>query len=118
LYKAFHLAESGRVTTTWAPYGFGKLGVTTRHTSLTSPFGVYGGGGVVLLLPTRKVSSNAVQLGGYGLAGIELFLDDKRTSSMQLELGGMGTGARADKLVGAPIYANGFTISWGFNYHL
>jgi hypothetical protein len=34
------------------------------------------------------------------------------------ELGGTGTGARADKLPGAPMLANGFNVTVGFRWTL
>lgn len=102
---------------TWAAYGIFRLGLF--HSSMIGhlPLRYYGGGGVVLLLPTDKLSSQSTNWGGYGLTGLELFMWHKHRAWF-VELGGMGTGAKANQLIGSPIYANGFTIAWGFRHYL
>ena len=52
------------------------------------------------------------------MTGVELFVSKKRSKALYMELGAMGTGADADQLVNSPVYANGFTITWGYKYYL
>lgn len=63
------------------------------------------------LFPSDAFSSRSVQFGGYGLFGFEFLLDQHMRYF--LEAGGVGTGARADRIEGAPIYSNGFVINVG-----
>ena len=108
----------GESDTTWAPYTLLRIGVV-RSTPIGSlPLRFYGGGGLALVLPTNDVSGQTVQGGGYGLTGLELSMPEGGRARWFLEVGGMGTGAKADRLTNSPIYANGFTIGWGFRYRL
>jgi hypothetical protein len=106
----------GTSDTTWAPYTLVRIGIVRRVPIRDLPLHFYGGGGVALLFPTHKVSEKTVQGGGYGVTGLELSLPQNGRSAWFAELGGMGTGAKADQLANDPIYANGFTIAWGFRY--
>lgn len=104
-------------TTGWFPYGNLRLGVYSgRFIADGLPIRFYTGGGVVLLVNGGSLNSQSLNWGGFGLIGFEFFLDP-RTAPF-LELGSMGTGAIANQLQSAPIYANGFTVSWGFKWYL
>jgi hypothetical protein len=108
----------GESDTTWAPYTLLRIGIV-RSTPIGSlPLRFYGGGGLALVLPTNDVSGQSAQGGGYGLTGLELSVPENGGARWFVEVGGMGTGAKADRLANSPIYANGFTIGWGFRYRL
>ena len=110
--------ENGDSKSNWEHYGLFKIGYFAGRFLEGLPIRVYGGGGVVFLTPSSSLSSDSVDVGGYGLAGLEFFVNPKRSKGLFLEFGGMGTGARADKMQNSPIYANGFTVSWGYKYYL
>lgn len=77
----------------------------------------YGLGGVFFTSPTSKMGSKT-SFGGWGTVGVEFFRELASNYSMFMELGGMGSGVTADKLVGKPLYANGFIASWGGRFFL
>jgi hypothetical protein len=108
---------AGESDTTWAPYTLLRVGIV-RSTPIGNRFRFYGGGGFALVLPTNDLSAKRAQGGGYGLTGLELSMPESSRTRWFLEVGGMGTGARGDRLANSPIYANGFTIGWGFRYQL
>ncbi|WP_439132332.1 hypothetical protein [Polaribacter sp.] len=101
-------------TTTWTPYSSMSLGVLGVAGNIGEFIRLYGEGGVTMLLPSNKFSSESTVFGGYGLFGFEFFMD--KSSNYFIEIGGVGTGATADKVVGNPIYANGLLIHVGFRY--
>lgn len=101
---------------TWQPYMSNRLGIVARTAIIEDKVNVYGKGGGVLLVPNSTFSSDGLKSGGYGLFGFELCLSP--TLVQYLEVGGIGTGARADKLPGNPIYANGLHIGVGMRVHL
>ena len=104
--------------TSWLPYGLFKLGFFSGRMIENTPIRVYGGGGLALITPAGTLSNSGVQFGGFGLTGVELFLNQQKAKSLFLEFGAIGTGAKANQLVSSPIYANGFTIAWGYKYYL
>jgi len=110
--------ENGGNTTDWFSYGLYKLGYFSGKFIDSTPIRVYGGGGLVALTPSSSLSSSGVSFGGFGLSGVEFFVNPKRSKCLFVEFGGMGTGATAHKLTDSPIYANGFTMSWGYQYYL
>ena len=97
--------------TTWSSYSNLALGLVQSVGELNGIVRLYGESGAILLFPSDAFSSKPVQFGGYGLFGFEFLLD--RHISYFLEAGGVGTGARADKVAGVPIYSNGFQIHVG-----
>lgn len=105
----------GETETTWAPYTLLRVGIV-RSAPIGNRLRFYGGGGLALVLPTNDLADERAHGGGYGLTGLELSLPENGRTRWFVELGGMGTGARADRLTNSPIYANGFTIGWGFRY--
>ena len=107
----------GSTGTTWASYGMFRVGVFRTQAIGELPLRFYGGGGAVMLLPSDRLSAKSTRWGGYGVTGLELFMPSAKNTAWFAELGGMGTGAKADKLADAPIYANCFTIGWGFRYY-
>lgn len=100
----------------WLSYGNFSLGLASGGTRIGESIRLYGEGGVVVIVPPDKISSNSSELGGYGLFGFEFFFE--KNGSYFLEVGGVGTGAQADKLPTEPIYSNGLTISAGFRFTL
>lgn len=100
---------------TWLNYNTYKVGLVGSH-PITSNIRTYGVGGVVYLTPNNQMSDKSSVTGGYGAFGFE-FLQDRRVTYF-VELGGIGTGARADKLPGKPIYSNGFLETVGFKIYL
>ena len=77
---------------------------------------IYGEGGMIMLLPSDKFSSEDFVIGGYGIFGIEFFMS--RFSDYFLEIGYVSTGAIEDKIVTQPYYSNGLIISTGFRVYL
>jgi hypothetical protein len=110
--------KNGSSQTDWAPYGIFKVGIYGGNFIQDLPIRVYGGGGAVILAFNGSVDSTGVTVGGFGVAGVEFFVDKRRAEALFIEVGGMGTGASADKLQGSPIYANGFTASFGYKFYL
>jgi len=101
--------------TTWSPYGSFQLGIRGRQPVIEDKIYLYGEGGSILLLPNSTFSTEKAHWGGYGLFGFEFWATPK--FGYYLELGGVGTGAKANKVSAAPIYANGFTGSVGCRLH-
>jgi hypothetical protein len=116
----FHQHLNTESTTTWSPYGSFQLGAVGVGGKAGGFARFYGEGGLVLLLPNADFSSSSTELGGYGYFGFEFFLSSNpaNPAAYFVELGGIGTGAKADKLQGDPIYSNGFAISVGFRGYL
>lgn len=102
--------------TTWASYSNLSLGFVQSVGEINNFLRIYGEGGVIWLLPSDEFSSKSIQLGGYGLFGFEFFFD--KHFNYFFEAGGVGTGAKADKIVGNPIYSNGFLINVGIRTQL
>lgn len=97
--------------TTWSPYSNVSIGFVQSVGEINNFLRVYGEGGAIMLFPSSTFSSQSIQFGGYGLFGFEFFFD--RHFNYFLEAGGVGTGAKADKVEGKPIYSNGFLINVG-----
>ena len=106
--------------TTWSPYGTYQLGVIGVGGMAGGFARFYGEGGVVLITPSSDFSNSSTEIGGYGLFGFEFFMssDPDVPVSYFIELGGIGSGAKADKVFGSPIYSNGFLISVGFRVYV
>lgn len=103
-------------STTWAPYGNVSLGFIGVGGNVSERIRLYGEGGFIAILPSNLISNADIETGGYGVFGFEFFFS--HFGNYFIELGGMGSGAVADRLDGAPIYSNGFTMSTGFRYFL
>jgi len=97
--------------TTWTSYSNLSLGFVQSVAEINNFIRLYGEGGAILLFPSSEFSSKSIQFGGYGLFGFEFFID--KHVNYFFEAGGVGTGAKADKIVGKPIYSNGFLINVG-----
>lgn len=104
-----HLNSSSE--TTWTSYSNASLGIVQSVGEINNFLRVYGEGGAIFLFPSDEFSSKSIQFGGYGLFGFEFFFDPH--VNYFLEAGGVGTGAKADKIPGKPIYSNGFIINVG-----
>jgi hypothetical protein len=105
----------------WAAYGAARLVLEGGARAPGSPVRLYGFGGPVLLALPARLSGDRFALGGTGGFGFEYYFMRAGADgpvSYFTELGGTGTGARADKLAGAPMLANGFTVTVGFRWTL
>lgn len=109
--------EEGEYTMT--PYFVGRLGLVGIGGKPVSFIRLYGEGGMMVVVPGSKLSSDGPSVGGYGLFGFEFFMSQQAQEmvSYYIELGGSGGGANADKLDGNPILHNGFTIGTGFRFY-
>jgi len=105
----------------WAGYGQLDLVLEAGARAPGSPVRIYGFGGPMLFLRPERLSDDGLALGGVGGFGFEYyFMDDGRDGPVSYftELGGLGTSARADKLAGSPMLANGFLIAVGLRWTL
>ncbi|MEP5613889.1 MAG: hypothetical protein ABJP45_16680 [Cyclobacteriaceae bacterium] len=102
----------GALESTWTAYTNFSLGFVQVVGEINNFMCLYAEGGTILLLPSTEFSSESIQYGGFGLFGFEFFFDEHH--NYFLEAVGAGTGAKADKIVGNPIYSNGFIINVGF----
>ncbi len=102
--------QDGEIT--WTPYQNVSLGLVGVGGYVADYLKLYGEGGLLALLPSSKFSTESFALGGYGLFGFEFYM--QKSFNYFIEIGSAGTGARADKLPGKPIYSNGLTVSTGF----
>jgi hypothetical protein len=94
-----------------------RLGVLGRYSYMRSDnVQFYAEAGPLLILNNSFISSRKNSMGGYGLAGAEYRLNDGHFWIF-LEGGGIGTGARANKLIGSPAYANGLFFGFGIRYY-
>ena len=98
--------------TTWTTYQNFQLGIRGRNIIVSDKMFIYGEGGVIAILPNSEFSSKSTEFGGYGLFGFEFIFNVN--FAYFIELGGVGTGAKADKIIGSPIYSNGFLTTVGF----
>lgn len=98
----------------WMPYQAYKLGLIAVGQPIAKAVRLYGEGGIAYVKPNADFSDDNV-FGGYGLFGFE-FIPIPQYSYF-IELGGAGTGSKAEKISGAPIYFNGFSISTGFKFY-
>ena len=105
------LENFNNTKTIWTPYQNIHLGIRGRSNVVTHNISIYGEGGMLIILPNTDFSSESVVGGGYGLFGFE-FRTLPRFAYF-IELGGVGSGATADRIVGKPIYSNGFLINAG-----
>lgn len=107
-----HLNTVGE--TTWTSYANASIGIVGIAGEIGNFARVYGEGGFLLLTPSKDFSSSGSEHGGYGLLGFE-FLTGGR-SYFFMEIGAVGTGAKADVVVGKPIYSNGLLIQTGCRF--
>lgn len=96
---------------TWSSYSNLSFGFVQAVGEINNFVRIYGEGGAIFLFPSNEFSTKSIQFGGYGLFGFEFFFD--KHLIYFFEAGGVGTGARADKIAGKPIYSNGFLINVG-----
>lgn len=97
--------------TTWTPYTNFSIGVIGVGGNLNKYIRLYGEGGIILLFPADKFSTESMESGGYGLFGFEFF----HTTNLNyfIEIGGVGTGAKKNQIPTKPIYSNGLLINAG-----
>ena len=101
---------------TWTPYSNFSLGLIGVAGKVGNFARLYSEGGILLLFPSDKFSTERSVFGGYGLLGFEIFSSEQ--TNYFIEIGGAGTGATADKLITKPIYSNGLIINAGFRFQL
>ncbi|MBN2000435.1 hypothetical protein JW935_22990 [candidate division KSB1 bacterium] len=103
---------------TWMPYNTVTFGLIGVGGSIAKSIRLYGKGGLAFLMPNSDFSGDNV-VGGYGVFGFEFFVASEANApvSYYIELGGIGTGAKAEKLPGKPLYSNGFITAVGFKYY-
>lgn len=102
--------------TTWMTYSNLSLGLVGVGGYVTPNIRLYGEGGMVVIFPSSKFSSEDYVFGGYGLFGFEFFFS--QGGNYFIEIGGIGTGAVADRINAKPIYSNGMSLSTGFRFFL
>lgn len=107
---------NSNLESTWTAYNNLSIGLLSVAGEVGGFMRLYGEGGILMLFPSSDFSSQDTELGGYGLFGFEFFFQPNM--NYYLEVGGAGTGAKADKVVGKPIYSNGLLINVGFRYVL
>lgn len=100
----------------WMPYTSYKLGLMGGSVTVGGFMRMYGAGGLLYILPNKKISEKKSVTGSYGAFGFE-FLSGRNLNYF-IELGTNGTSAIADKLPGKPLYSNGFSNTVGFRYYL
>lgn len=108
--------NSNGTETTLTTYQNIQLGMRGRSASVSHNISVYGEGGVFIILPDSDFSSQSYVVGGYGLFGFEFRIASRL--AYFIELGAVGSGATADKIVGNPIYSNGFLTNVGLKISL
>jgi len=104
--------NSDGTRTTWTTYQNIQLGMRSRMNVVENKVFVYGEGGLLTILPSDAFSTKSVVIGGFALFGFEF--KTAPNFSYFIEMGSIGTGARADKITGEPIYSNGFVTNVGF----
>lgn len=108
-----HVLNTKTIRSPYSNLSFGFVGASGKVGNYIK---IYGEGGLLVLFPSEKFSSEQVVSGGYGLLGIEFFTN--RFSDYFLEIGHVGSGAREDKIAGQPFYSNGLIISTGLRLYL
>jgi hypothetical protein len=111
-YRGILAGQSNQSTMRYTTLKLGLIGAGAMVNSLIR---LYGGGGLVALLPSGDLSSNNV-LAGYGGFGFEFFFGPPNPASFYIELGGMA-GGTAEKVTASPAYAGGFTVAAGTRYY-
>lgn len=107
-----HLEDA---STTWTPYANASVGVI-GVVGYVGDIRLYSEGGLIGLFPSDAFSSEGSHFGGYGLFGFEFFFNNR--GNYFIEIGGVGTGAKADKVPGKPVFSNGLVIGTGFRFFL
>lgn len=100
----------------WSDFYTFSAGLGNSPTMISERIGLYGEGGVMMILPNNKFSTSDQNWGGYGLFGFNFYFYPG--FSYFIEAGGIGSGARADRSDNQRIYANGFFMNVGFKLHL
>ncbi|MBL7789959.1 MAG: hypothetical protein JNL75_09060 [Chitinophagales bacterium] len=103
-------------SSTWNPYMSYNFGIIGSQMLIDDRIRLYGEGGLLMVAPSEKFSTQTIHFGGYGLFGFEFLMKNSK-SSYFIEIGGGGTGAKADKLPNSNIYSNGFITNAGYRVH-
>jgi hypothetical protein len=111
-----HGVDAANGEETWLPHATYKLGLLGGGLTANGVLRMYGSGGMLVIVPHADMSDEGTVTGGYGAFGFEMI--SGRNLNYYLELGANGIDARADKLPGKPMYANGFVSTVGFRYSL
>jgi hypothetical protein len=102
--------------TVWSPYSTSTIGTAYITRSINNILRLYSEGGIAIIFTPRAAVSKNVIFGGYGLFGFE-FSASKKLGYL-IEIGGIGSGAKADKDAGQPIFSNGLIINSGIRYYI
>lgn len=105
----------------WLPYGVFRAGFLGVGAVMAPGVRLYGEGGALLVVTHSDFSTEVLHFGGYGFFGFEFLMGTPEKSGLSayyIELGSHGTGAKADKMAGQPLYLNGFAIQTGFRLYL
>ena len=105
----------------WAGYGAFRLVLEAGDRAPGSPVRLYAFGGPVLLVLPSHMADKPIALGGIGGFGFEYYFmhgGHDGPVTYFTEFGGIGSWARADKLPGAPMLADGFAVTAGFRWTL
>ena len=116
-YSYFEGIAEGEQTYSWMPYLSLRAGAVAVGGTIANAIRLYGEGGVIVVFSNSDLTEDT-SVGGYGLFGFEFFMGEMAPVSYFIEVGGMGTGARAGKLGGEPIHANGFMTSAGVRWYM
>ena len=105
--------------TGWNPYFGVRAGLAGGTLMSSADIRLYGDGGLLVLFPSALSDSSDAVFGGYGRFGFEFFIDPAESGvSYFMELGANGVAAIADREPGAPLYANGFSVTTGLRLYL
>jgi hypothetical protein len=107
----------GAADETWVPYGGARLGIMSGSDLADGAGRLYGGGGILALLPLG-ISDSPFGLGGFGVFGVQFYLEKSRHAAYFFEMGGEGSGLAADRFSGSPRAMNGFFAKTGFRLWL
>ena len=103
----------GGESISYSPYYTARLGLMVSAGWPTENIRAYSVSGLLTVIPNSDLSTESVVLGGYGIIGFDFFMAPDSGWSYFIEGSALGTGASADKLVGDPIYQNGFRAAAG-----
>lgn len=97
-------------------YELFRLGIAGKGVNIADKARVYWEGGPLLVLNNSSVTDKKFNIGGYGVFGMEYMMFKK--AAVFLEGGGIGTGAKAEKFVGQPLYSTGLFFGTGLRFYL
>lgn len=97
-------------------YELFRLGIAGKGINIGELSKLYWEGGPLLIVNSRAVTDRPYNIGGYGVMGFEYRMLEK--TSVFAELGGIGTGAKAEKFIGQPMFSTGPFVGAGLRRYL